>query len=655
MRLHITNLVTAFVCLILVTFFSHFVWAQDVAVIEDGDVAGLIQALENANANPGTDSIVLAENGTYVLEARHSCVTNGFFDYRENPVLPCEQAGAGPVGLPQVLRADWGGKLIVNGRGSVIRRSTSAAPFRIWYVWIDAVVDFYNLTFENGFAFESLRPQRDIVSGGAIFIAQDSQVRVENCNFRNNRSQNEGGAISVSARSHARVINCEFRNNEAVVQGGGIHNVVAPITVINSNFFDNRCGVRGGGIYVDGNDWTVDGSQTIIKDCIFENNLAAAQDDRAKTGGGLYVFLYKDHEAIIDGCTFRNNLATGPRGQGGGLWLGSGALIIDGDQTFNVGNVSEFKVSNSLVVDNRSTFLGGGIIMADGDFGFVNTTIVQNRVENNRGTDALGGGLLYNNSDIILINCTVSENFAGNRGGGVFFNEPNGGNASRSEFYNCLLVDNTAFNRGDGAPTIQNNCTPAVNRRSFGNNNIEFPDLSGKNADDFCLDNVQLIEPNLGILQDNGGAVLTMLPNEGSPAIGTGDINFLPEIFRPESGVVNIGAFPLAFNTVPNYRLRPERIPGEGDGFVGNVFPNPLGDDLLSIEINPTVEIANEVTVTIADRNGKVFYKQSGNIDGGSNVINIPLAGLGLQPGLYLVSIRSGGLADTKRLVIVGK
>lgn len=142
--------------------------AQQVHQIADGDVTGLIQAMEEASRSPEADSIVLAKNAVYLLTKRHSCVTSGFYDYRSSPPLPCREAGTGPVGLPQITRKDWGGKLIINGRGATIKRAESVERFRIFYVWTSGEADFYNLTLENGYANRTLTSARVVISGGAI-------------------------------------------------------------------------------------------------------------------------------------------------------------------------------------------------------------------------------------------------------------------------------------------------------------------------------------------------------------------------------------------------------------------------------------------------------------------------------------------------------
>src|SRR6516162_2670352 len=74
--------------------------------IGNGDVAGLIAAIQTANTNGEVNVINLAPNGLYVLMA-----------VEENPP---EYNNPGAVGLP-VIR----GQVTINGNGATIQRSTA--------------------------------------------------------------------------------------------------------------------------------------------------------------------------------------------------------------------------------------------------------------------------------------------------------------------------------------------------------------------------------------------------------------------------------------------------------------------------------------------------------------------------------------------------
>src|SRR5437870_5214215 len=100
--------------------------------IANGDVAGLISAINTANGNNQDDTINLASNGDYVLSA----------------------ANNGENGLP-VIGIDNGHNLTINGNGATIRRSTAAGTpeFRIFEMAIypGKSVTISNLTISNAY------------------------------------------------------------------------------------------------------------------------------------------------------------------------------------------------------------------------------------------------------------------------------------------------------------------------------------------------------------------------------------------------------------------------------------------------------------------------------------------------------------------------
>lgn len=649
-----TVLQVASICLFSLLYFTASLQAQSprVTIIRDGDVLGLIRAIEMANESPEPDSIVLAPNGTYTLRQKYNCVTNGFYDYRSEPPFPCDTiiANGGPVGLPQITRIDWGGKFILNARGATIRRADNTEPFRIWYVWTNGEADFYNMVVENGYAFRTLNTAREVISGGGMYLNLETKVKLENCIFKHNRSEGQGGAIRISARSNTEMIHCEFRDNYALEDGGGVHNVVSPIKIVRCRFLNNFSALRGGGLYSDGNDWTVRDSRTIIKDCIFDGNEVDRPDTDRGVGAGLYLFLYADQKAIIDGCLISHNAVNGNRGLGGGLFLASGDLIFDRDTIVSVGNTSEYQLTNSLIYENTSSELGGGMALGTGQFSIINTTLHQNQSLD------LGGGALYNDPRVVFINCTISENTAQRRGGGVIYIVQDEENTRQAEFYNCVWLNNRASNIGErtlGEETIQNNCSLSVNDNVRASTNIEFPGPSGQRGDAPCAQNGQFIDPELGPLQDNGGAVFTQLPEVGSPAYQTGNIDFLPEEFRPASGIVNIGAFPFRLANLPNFSfqnvvLSTPALALEGPQIA--IYPNPLLGDELNLEVNTSLLSNSSVKLSLYDSWGRVLKEELTAFKGEQTTLKLPNEDL--QPGLYYLLIHTAQGTITKPLMI---
>jgi hypothetical protein len=102
--------------------------------IADGDVAGLIAAINTANGNGQADTINLANGGTYTLTTEDND-TNG------------------PNGLPLITS-----QITINGNGATIRRDPSYAcpvddgtsDFRIFQVGTAGNLTLNDLTVSNG-------------------------------------------------------------------------------------------------------------------------------------------------------------------------------------------------------------------------------------------------------------------------------------------------------------------------------------------------------------------------------------------------------------------------------------------------------------------------------------------------------------------------
>ena len=84
-----------------------------------GNTASLVQAITDANASPGPDTVQLAERCTYTLTAAH----NNWY---------------GPNGLPEISS-----DVTLEGNGSTILRGPTAPKFRFFFVGADPVLENY--------------------------------------------------------------------------------------------------------------------------------------------------------------------------------------------------------------------------------------------------------------------------------------------------------------------------------------------------------------------------------------------------------------------------------------------------------------------------------------------------------------------------------
>jgi hypothetical protein len=157
--------------------------------IAAGDVAELIQAIDQANLIAQPNVINLAAGSTYALTAPDNDTD-------------------GPNGLPAILS-----NITIKGNGAVIEE-VSSTPFRIFYVAGGADVVLNGLTIEQGSSD----------SGGGVYndgsLALNNDILTDNSATGNGGAVYNGGTLTVS--------NTTFSNNSAGGVGPNIFNAVAP-------------------------------------------------------------------------------------------------------------------------------------------------------------------------------------------------------------------------------------------------------------------------------------------------------------------------------------------------------------------------------------------------------------------------------------------
>ncbi|MBI1765773.1 MAG: hypothetical protein HYR56_30580 [Acidobacteria bacterium] len=170
--------------------------AGPVVNIADGDVAGLIAAINTANTNGCPTTINLAPNGTYTLTA--------VADYGLG-----ESGAPGPAGLPYIRS-----QLTINGNGSTIQRSNGAGT-----------------------------PDFVIV---AVSSSNSGYHHAYNANLTLNGMTLTGATLGALGITHGAAV----IQNSTITQngGGGINNFCGKLTLLNSTVSYNTTGRVGGGI-----------------------------------------------------------------------------------------------------------------------------------------------------------------------------------------------------------------------------------------------------------------------------------------------------------------------------------------------------------------------------------------------------------------------
>lgn len=342
-------------------------------------LAGLMAIAINAEAAQITVTTLLDENDTgpdcSLREALQAANDN----------IPFGGCSTGGIGVDQINIAVEGTIFLSTSNdhieviGSVnisAQNLTIAAADnkRIFFVE-SGILEVSGIEFINGRApvtgeFEFQR------KGGALYVGEDGEAIITDCEFRNNYARSAGGAIYVGGRT--TITRTIVENNKAE-QGSGLFanqadlNVFESVIKGNSEIFSNNG--NGGGIWCSGS------SATLIVD------KTEISDNKSGVGGGL---LTSDCSTLMTNSTISGN-------EGGGGWFGVGPTEIYNTtitENSTSSGVAGLDLSNpphtifsSIVAGNHGVDYGAFTIsLGNNHFGSITswTTGVTNGVNNDR-------------------------------------------------------------------------------------------------------------------------------------------------------------------------------------------------------------------------------------------------------------------------------
>ncbi len=254
------------------------------------------------------------------------------------------------------------------------------------------------------------------------------------------------------------------------------------------------------------------------------------------------VFLVDDGSGSIQRSVTISGLtiAGGASDSGGGI-LNREILIlrtttVTGNHSgLNTGggilNSGTLTVQDSTIGANTS-FAGAGISNLDsGVLMLQNSTLSGNRATGK-------GGGIFNRGFVTILNCTITQNHCDDDNNVLFGPDFGGGIAN---FHNALpidvinsIVDSNFFGSGT---TKEDNISAE----------LFVPTISGTSRNNL----IDVPDPGLGPLADNGGPTRTHAITTGSPAVNAGDSSVLPSTIdqrglpRIAMGAVDIGAYEL--------------------------------------------------------------------------------------------------------------
>lgn len=321
---------------------------------------------------------------------------------------------------------------------------------------------------------------------------------------------NIGGGV-VNFDENLTLDSVTITENTASGDGGGLwaDGFSMNLTIQDSIISGNTAGSDGGGIYIEDT-----GGPLLIQNTVITGNQAG--DD----GGGIY-FYDPDTSLTIEGSTISGNTAGN---------LGGGIYLYDTD-----GGTHGIR---QTTISGNSAQAGGGLFLygPDNSFAIENSTI-----SGNQATAGDGGGIfLYSfYNGMTLRHLTVAGNSATGGGGGIHTEN------NQAVVFNSIIADNTAGTNND----LSNGAEGGFDLNST---LVESP---GTAAITDNGGNILSQDPQLGPLQNNGGATETHLPASTSPAVNAGNnAESLPTdqrgVARPVNTTVDMGAVEVNPGTI---------------------------------------------------------------------------------------------------------
>ncbi|MBK1833619.1 beta strand repeat-containing protein [Roseibacillus ishigakijimensis] len=210
---------------------------------------------------------------------------------------------------------------------------------------------------------------------------------------------NNGGTVEVKDEA---MLTANLATG-AAGSGGGILNVSGgTVTVRNSTLRGNVANRAGGGI--EDQSGLTEGVAILLEGVtLTENNAGVAPATAAPGNGGALHVSGPGNVTVMGGLVDANVAAA----EGGGLWINTGLLIVDG-----------VTVSNNIASGNDSDQGGGGLFNEAGSIEVRNSSVLDGNIAD--GTSGSGGGILNNNGGILTVtNSTLQNNRANRAGGGI--------------------------------------------------------------------------------------------------------------------------------------------------------------------------------------------------------------------------------------------
>ena len=239
--------------------------------------------------------------------------------------------------------------------------------------------------------------------GGGLYVAEVDELRIVGSTIKGNSSSDDGGGLMIKETNDSKIESSIISGNSTKDDGGGLWVGLEDeqyLRITDSVISDNYAYDDGGGVHIYFDDGDRSKEAVVIERTTISGNTAV------EYGGGIHVYAEDDDgsKVVIQSSVIRDNTSY----EGGGIRFyaedGSGAL----------------KVIDSTISYNTAVDDGGGIAFwtDDGDLTVINSTISHNSA----GESGSGGGIHVERTDFAteIYNSTIVFNYAGEDGGGVY-------------------------------------------------------------------------------------------------------------------------------------------------------------------------------------------------------------------------------------------
>lgn len=243
------------------------------------------------------------------------------------------------------------------------------------------------------------------------------------------------------------------------------------------------------------------------------------RENRAGTGGALYLLSDSGYELQAESCTLEQNSAvSGSSGSGGGLWL----------QNRSGSHASRLSFHSCILAHNKASAQGGAIALFSGTaactFELADCNITENSASSH------GGGLLAGGNGegtLVFTDSRFTGNEAGSSGGAVYYS--NGGGNSRLTAGNVRFEGNRAGYEGgalrinSGTGTLRANLERCRITGNTADNNSGGGIWMGGPDTSLLLSNKTLTADNISRI-GNGGGIYCNTDNGTLTLDGTAEI-----------------------------------------------------------------------------------------------------------------------------------